>query len=157
VYNVTTETNGVHFVPSYVDSGNFNWSAPVKGTGTVKLYVAGIQSGSNGKKTALVLTATESATSVIHQGTNARQTICIHLTGSNRVTIQLPTGFEPNSGKLEIFDIHGKVSDMRVTTRGTDLTWEGVDRMGHQLAPGAYFFTFRQYGQIIPGKIIIAR
>ena len=43
VYNVTGETNGVHFTNPDQDSGSFVWTAPVVGTGTVRLYAGAVQ------------------------------------------------------------------------------------------------------------------
>jgi hypothetical protein len=43
VYNVTGETNGVHFSPAQQNSGTFTWTAPAAGTGAVTLYLGGLQ------------------------------------------------------------------------------------------------------------------
>lgn len=46
-YNVSGETNGVHFSSSNQNSGTFTWTSPGVGTGTVRLY-AGAHQGSMG-------------------------------------------------------------------------------------------------------------
>lgn len=60
-YNVSGETNGVHFTSMNHDSGQFTWTAPAAGTGTVRLYAAALQSNVDGNNNTIVLTATEAA------------------------------------------------------------------------------------------------
>lgn len=60
-YNVTGETNGVHFTSANHDSGRFTWTAPAAGTGLVKLYAGAIQTDIDGDNNTIVLTATEAA------------------------------------------------------------------------------------------------
>jgi hypothetical protein len=56
-YNTSGETNGVHFSSVNQHSGQFHWTAPSAGTGTVRLYIAGQQGGYNGQNSTLVLTS----------------------------------------------------------------------------------------------------
>ncbi|MCB9357607.1 MAG: hypothetical protein H6505_03450 [Calditrichaeota bacterium] len=58
-YNVSGETNGVHFSSSNRDSGQFVWTAPAAGTGLVKLYAGAIQTDVDGDNSRIILTATE--------------------------------------------------------------------------------------------------
>lgn len=58
-YNVTGETNGVHFTVSNHDSGQFTWTAPAAGTGLVKLYAGALQTDVDGANSTIVLTANE--------------------------------------------------------------------------------------------------
>jgi hypothetical protein len=59
VYNVSGETNGVHFTSGNVTSGTFLWTAPAAGTGTVRLYLGALETSHNGPNTVLVLVANE--------------------------------------------------------------------------------------------------
>lgn len=59
VYNVTGETNGVHFAGSNLDAGSFSWTAPAAGTGAVTLYLGGLQLDYDGPNSTLVLAASE--------------------------------------------------------------------------------------------------
>ncbi|MDK9700663.1 MAG: T9SS type A sorting domain-containing protein [bacterium] len=60
VYSVTGETNGIHLSTSGRDSGVFNWTAPAAGTGTVRLYMGGMQGTSaNGPNTTYIGTSNE--------------------------------------------------------------------------------------------------
>jgi hypothetical protein len=43
LYNVWGETNGIHFTTAQQDSGTFSWTAPLPGTGTVRLYAGAVQ------------------------------------------------------------------------------------------------------------------
>ncbi len=58
-YNVTGETNGVHFSARDRDSGNFTWTAPDTGTGTCRLYLGGLQGSSNGQNSTIVQVTNE--------------------------------------------------------------------------------------------------
>jgi hypothetical protein len=60
-YNVSGETNGVHFTANNQISGTFNWTAPAAGTGTVRLYAGALQTGLDGENTTIVLVANEAA------------------------------------------------------------------------------------------------
>lgn len=60
-YNRTNETNGVHLSSSNRDSCTFSWTAPAAGTGTVRLYVAGLQGGESGLNTVIALVSDEVA------------------------------------------------------------------------------------------------
>lgn len=53
-YNVSGETNGVHFSARDRDSGNFTWTAPDTGTGTCRLYFGGLQGSSDGQNSTIV-------------------------------------------------------------------------------------------------------
>jgi hypothetical protein len=64
IYNVTGETNGVHFTNANRDSGTFIWTAPAQGTGSVRMYVAALQGSYSGANTRLTLTAEEAAGSL---------------------------------------------------------------------------------------------
>lgn len=64
-YNVPEETNGIRLASANQTSATFLWTAPMAGTGSVRLYIAGMQGTSmSGANTNLVLTATEQATGI---------------------------------------------------------------------------------------------
>jgi hypothetical protein len=60
-YNVTGETNGVHFTSRDRDSGNFTWTAPNTGTGTCRLYLGGLQGTTTGQNSTIVQVTYEAA------------------------------------------------------------------------------------------------
>ena len=111
VYNVGSETNGIHFSTNYHSSGTFNWTAPSIGTGFVKLYIAGQQGSKSGPNTALVLTSNENTTSV--HGINGNTPTKLTLSQNYPNPFNPETIIEysvPQEGhlKLEIFDITGQ-------------------------------------------------
>jgi hypothetical protein len=61
VYNVASETNGVHLQTANRDSGRFVWTAPSAGTGDVTLYLGAHQTPMTGTNTTLVIVAHEAA------------------------------------------------------------------------------------------------
>lgn len=63
-YNVSGETNGIHFTTTNLETATFDWTAPGAGTGEVRLYIAGLQGSSGGQNSNFVLTANEQVTSV---------------------------------------------------------------------------------------------
>jgi len=64
-YNVAEETNGIRLASANQTSATFLWTAPQPGTGSVRLYLAGMQGTSmSGANTNLVLTATEQTTGI---------------------------------------------------------------------------------------------
>jgi hypothetical protein len=61
-YNITQETNGVHFTSGSQNSGTFLWTAPASGTGEVRLYWAALQGNiTTGADTQIVLISQEGA------------------------------------------------------------------------------------------------
>jgi hypothetical protein len=64
-YSVAEETNGIRLASANQTSASFLWTAPTAGTGSVRLYLAGLQGSSmSGANTNLVLTATEQTTGI---------------------------------------------------------------------------------------------
>ena len=61
-YTHTQETNGIHFSSTNQNSGTFLWTAPIAGTGDVRLYWAGLQGNlTTGSDTLVVLVSHEDA------------------------------------------------------------------------------------------------
>ena len=60
-YNVSGETNGVHFNGNNRDSGDFTWTAPSSGAGTCRLYAGGLQGSQSGQNTTIVQVTNEQA------------------------------------------------------------------------------------------------
>jgi hypothetical protein len=159
VYNVSTETNGVHFTTAgNQTSGTFTWTAPAKGTGTAKLYVAGIQTGSSGPNTAIVQTSTENTTSVISSGSRNTSSMTLNLFAGHKAVIALPDGFMPSKTEsFSVFDTRGSEIHVSVTSTGASLIWNGVDINGRALSAGTYIFVLRQ-GQVkLTGRILLTR
>ena len=70
VYNVTGETNGVHLTSVTRDSGLFSWTAPTAGTGTVRMYLGGLQGSSSGQNTVISITSNEAVGNLPSAATN---------------------------------------------------------------------------------------
>lgn len=58
-YNMSGETNGIHLTSNNQTSAAFNWTAPVAGTGTVRLYVGAHQGGYSGPNSTIVAISEE--------------------------------------------------------------------------------------------------
>ena len=95
-YNIAVETNGIHLSAAGHNSGDFEWTAPALGTGTVRLYIAGMQgTTSSGQNTALVLVATEQVPAemrktpyVIYNGVSAEMEVHWQLTMTTTCTFE---------------------------------------------------------------------
>jgi hypothetical protein len=95
-YNIAVETNGIHLSAAGHNSGDFEWTAPTQGTGTVRLYIAGLQgTSSSGPNTTLVLVCTEQvpasmrkAPYVIYDGVNTEMQVHWQLTASTTCTFE---------------------------------------------------------------------
>jgi hypothetical protein len=159
VYNVSTETNGVHFTASgNQTSGTFTWTAPPKGTGAAKLYVAGIQTGSSGPNTAIVQTSAENTVSVIPLGSRNTSLMTLNLIVGHKAVVALPAGLIPSKVEsFNVFDTRGNEIHVPLTGDAASLVWNGTDIHGRSLSAGTYLFVFRQ-GQVkLIGKILLTR
>jgi hypothetical protein len=111
IYNISGETNGVHLSSANQTDGTFLWTAPVAGTGTVKLYFNGMQGSSiSGANTSIVLTATEQTTGMGEeiQAPNRFYIISNYPNPFNASTrINFTTAVAENV-QIEIYDINGR-------------------------------------------------
>lgn len=159
VYNVSTETNGVHFTSAGSQtSGTFTWTAPAKGTGTAKLYVAGIQTGSSGPNTTIVQTSTESTTSVASPELRTTSSTTLNLFVGHKAVIALPAGFIPSKTEsFNVFDTRGSEIHVSVASTAASLIWNGMDIHGRSLSAGTYLFVLKQGQMTLTGKILLTR
>jgi hypothetical protein len=110
VYNTTGETNGIHLSTTSLDNATFQWTAPVSGTGTVKLYFAGHQGSTSGANTDITLTATEQATGIDDQPVIPNDFAVLN-NYPNPFNPRTTIHFEmPQAGHitLDIYDVQGK-------------------------------------------------
>ncbi len=164
-YNVKNETNGAHFTNSFGNaSGTFTWTAPAKGTGTVKLYVAGLQGNASsgvingGPTNALVLPSTESAASVVASDAKNAPPLFFCVVAGHKAIFPLPAGFAPREGqRCKLFDTRGNEIHVPLTGNATSIMWSGTDYLGRALSAGAYFFTLRQGRSVLFVKILVTR
>lgn len=150
-YNVTGETNGVHFSSYPNDSGEFLWTAPAGGTGTVTLYIAGHQGASaGGPNSTVVLTSTE-LVGIEGEGSpfSAGIDFGLRLASTNPGSggVALAYGTAPSgAGRLGVYDVTGRL--VRYFTLGGGasgiLRWDGRDGTGRLLPQGVYLFQLKQ-------------
>jgi hypothetical protein len=152
LYNVPGETNGVHLATATSDRGAFFWAAPASGTGTVKLYIAGLQGTSaGGSNTTLVLTSTE-VVGVEDGGPGARvppARLGLTLLGPNPGIGGLTVGTQiasPIPSSLAIFDFSGRLVRSYLLPSGgpATLSWDGRDSVGRLAPQGMYIIRLRQ-------------
>ncbi len=156
-YNVTGETNGVHFTVAGHDSGQFTWTAPAAGTGLVKLYAGAIQTDLDGDNSTIVLTANEalSLPGIATAPTPANMSVDVAVTtavswvaGSNATSHDVyfgttdPPAFIGNQATLT-YDPAGNL------VRGATYYWRIDERNGAGVTPG----TLWQFVTIPPASI----
>lgn len=146
-YNVSGETNGVHFSSNNRTSGTFNWQAPATGTGTVRLYCGALQGSYSGQNTTLVLISSEAASNLPDPASNP-----------------LPTDLATNLGEpiilswtagagAESHDVYfGASNPPALVTNQTGTTWDPPDA----LAPTTTYFwriDERNASGVTPGPV----
>lgn len=150
-YNVTGETNGVHLSTYPSDSAEFLWTAPAGGTGTVTLYIAGLQgTSSSGLNSRVVLTSTElvgieGEGSPFSAGTSFGLRLASANPGSGGVALAYGTALS-GAGRLGVYDITGRLVRYFTLGAGTSgiLRWDGRDGTGRLLPQGVYLFQLKQ-------------
>jgi hypothetical protein len=143
VYNVTGETNGVHFASGGNASGTFTWTAPSPGVGAVTLYLAGHQGTSvGGKNTEVILTAQGGIEEAGRNGAPGpefalEQTIV-------RTQLVVRVNNPESATRVRLIDRTGRVVGRAMVKAGADqaLALPLLDRDSRPLAAGAYFATF---------------
>lgn len=165
-YFVTGNESGVRASSNSTDSSRFIWNAPAVGTGTVTLYVSGMQGTKSGPTTKVILTATENLASAVPEG-NIPAEFSLQQNFPNPFNPSTVIRFSiPKAGPVEL-----TLSDLvgnRVRTlfsgikeRGThslavDLSWTG-DGSRTALSSGVYFYTLRSGGMVLTKKLVFVK
>jgi hypothetical protein len=146
-YNVSGETNGVHFGSANQNSGVFLWTAPAAGTGVVRLYWAGLQGNhSTGADTVLTLLGSENLTG-IDDNANLPQTLELAQNYPNPFNAETIISFslsQPGHVELSISNILGQriynwADD--IDQAGTvSMRWNGRSNEGMEVPSGVYFY-----------------
>jgi hypothetical protein len=152
VYNVSEETNGVHFATPGRDNGTFTWTAPSPGAGAVTLYLAGHQGAYDGPNTEVALTAqgggiAEAGSRMVPARFRLEQTVV-----TTRLVLRIDN---PRScARMRIVDREGRVVGRRTVAAGSNqaVAWPLLDESGSRLAAGSYCVTFST-----PGASRVAR
>jgi hypothetical protein len=163
-YNTSGETNGVHGSVSGLNSGTFLWTAPAAGTGTVRLYWAGLQgSFSNGADTQIVLVSTEAATGIeedqqLPQNANLSQNYPNPFNGETVISFSLS---QPGNAALEISNILGQriyTWTGNIAQAGeTSIHWDGKSQSGADVPSGIYFYHLSAPGTSLVRRMVLLR
>ncbi len=159
VYNVSGETNGVHFGTSGQASGTFTWTAPSPSVGAVRLYLAGHQGAtSGGPNTEIVLTAdgagiADNGRRQVSAAFRLEQTVV-----TNHLAMRIDNPSKP--ARIRIVDQNGRIVARRVVAVGGNqaIAVQLLDNRGERLAAGTYYVTFAATGASRVAKFaIVAR
>lgn len=157
-YNTSGETNGIRFTATNQNSGTFSWTAPVAGTGEVRLYVAGLQGGEGGQNSELILVATEATTGAPDQWVNVDSGIAAGpnypnpFSDQTTLVYQLP---EPASVQVEIFDLSGRRLEFSMTDQAAGTAQYAWDSSGYP--SGIYFYRISTGGSSVIRSMLLVR
>jgi hypothetical protein len=164
IYNTSGETNGVHFSASDKNSGNFVWTAPASGTGTVRLYWAGLQGNlSSGADTQVVLMSSEVMTGV-DENTVLPENLSLAQNYPNPFNAETIIEFslgKPGHVDLSISNILGQnIYDWSgdFDKAGTaSILWNGKAHDGVDMPSGVYFYQLRTSESRLTRQMMILR
>jgi hypothetical protein len=163
-YNTSGETNGVHMITSFTDSGSFRWTAPAQGIGDVRLYLAILQGGVfSGTDTQIVLVSTENVTGIddpppIPGGFMLAQN---YPNPFNSETIIDFAVSRSGDAKFEINNILGQ--QVYSLVRHLDspgkysFSWNGKNAEGINLPSGIYFYRLSTIEEIQTRKMTLLK
>lgn len=164
VYNITNETNGVHWSTADTDSGTFIWTAPEPGVGDVTLYWAGLQgTHAYGADQQIVIQTSQQPSEIVYVP---------ELPAKFSLDQNYPNPFNNNTTisfniskrsdiVLEISNILGQrvyiftVSDSRPGRYV--INWDGRDDNSNYLPSGLYFYQLRTVDGNLTRKMTILR
>jgi hypothetical protein len=159
VYNVSGETNGVHFGTSGQASGTFTWTAPSPGVGMVKLYVAGHQGTSaDGKNTEIVLTADGAGIAENGKPVRFAPAFTVEPTVA-RTALVLRAGNLPCAVNVRVIDRAGRCVARVPISAGRDIavSWPLLDRGGQRLPAGVYHAVLTTAGATLARRFVVTQ
>ena len=153
LYNVSDETNGVHFATAGHASGTFTWTAPSPPVGAVTLYFAGHQGTYDGRNTVIVRTA--QGAGIAEPGParpRAPQFGLEQTVVTGRLMMRIDNPDKP--ARIRIIDRNGRIVGRRVVAAGSNqvIAWPLLNYRGQKLAAGTYYATF-----FTPGTYRVAK
>jgi hypothetical protein len=163
-YSTRGETNGVHFSSYGRDSANFIWTAPVAGTGEVRLYWAGLQGIlSNGADTQIILISAENTTGT-GLDTGLPRKVSLAQNYPNPFNSETMISFYiPYSDKVEIsiHDILGRKIysiKQKIQCQGNySIRWDGRNSNGSVMPSGVYFYRIQTSNLALTKRMILLR
>ncbi len=152
-YNLSMETNGVHLSTTDRDNCTFFWTAPVSGTGEVRLYIAGHQGNYSGQNTRIVLASNEQMTDIDDDNSNMPSRYALlgnypnPFNGSTVIRYVLPVS---SNVKIEVFDILGSFVET-LSDENQPAGYHQVIWSARNLPSGAYFYRI-QAGDFVDSR-----
>jgi hypothetical protein len=156
VYNVSGETNGVHFASAGQESGTFTWTAPDPGVGTVKLYLAGHQGAYSGQNIEIELTATGAGIAESGKQIRTAPAFTVEPTVA-RTTLVLRAGNLPRAANVRVIDGSGRCVARVPICAGKDIavSWPLLDRAGRRLPAGVYHAVLTTSGATLARQFVV--
>ena len=158
VYNVSGETNGVHFASPNHDTGNFIWTAPSPGVGEVRLYLSGLQgTSSGGQNTEIMLTAQAAGVNESRRRTRIASAFAVEPTVARTTLLLRATGLS-HAAAVRVINGSGRCVE-RFSIRPGDvaLAWPLSGRDGRRLPAGVYHAILTTGGTTLARRFVIAQ
>ena len=163
-YSCSVETNGVRPI-GRCDTCNFLWTAPLLGTDTVRLYLAGFQGieGEWGRYSELILASAEGISGVEEQKAVSPKgnAFGLRLVGENPVRGSIALAYRTDGNgpaELRIFDLRGRlVRSFVLSGYGGLFRWDGRDASGRLIPGGFYFLRLEQGTRSVTCKALLIR
>ncbi len=157
-YDVSGETNGIHFGTSGQESGTFTWTAPSPSVGPVKLYLAGHQGAASGPNTEIVLTA-GSGVGVAEPANPARVAPTFTVEPSvARTALLLRAGNLSHSATVRVINSSGRcVERFSISAGDVALAWPLFDHDGRRLPAGVYHAVLTSGRTTIARRFVVAK
>jgi len=159
VYNVSGETNGVHFATADQASGTFTWTAPSPGVGAVKLYLAGHQGTSaGGPNTEIVLTAGGAGVAEPGQQVRVAPAFSVEPTVV-KATLVLRADNLRRVANVRVIDRVGRCVARVPLSAGKDVAvfWPLLDQDGRRLPAGVYHAVLTTVGATLARRFVVAQ
>ncbi len=159
VYNVSGETNGVHFATADQASGTFTWTAPSPGVGAVKLYLAGHQGTSaGGPNTEIVLTAGGAGVAEPGKPVPVAPAFFVEPTVA-RTTLVLRAGNLGRAANVRVINRVGRCVARIPLSAGKDVavSWPLLDRDGRRLPAGVYHAVLTTVGATLARQFVVTQ
>jgi hypothetical protein len=157
VYNVSGETNGIHFGTPGQASGDFTWTAPSPGVGPVKLYLAGHQGAtSGGPNTEIVLTANGAGVAELGNQVRTAPAFMVEPTVV-RTALVLRAGNLTRAANVRVIDRSGRCVTRVPISAGKDVavSWPLLDRDGRRLPAGVYHAVLTTAGATLARRFVV--
>jgi hypothetical protein len=158
VYTAGGET-GVHSAVTGIDSAVFQWTAPAKGTGAVKFFLAGIQGSKSGANSSVTITSNETSTSAVEPASQPLSIVMLrnYPNPFNPATTVEFTVSARGRATVRVYNLVGQELAMLYDNEAVPGVTYAVPFSGYGLSTGVYLAVLETATQRMTRKILFAQ